>query len=61
MRRLLHFGCEYYPENLQASDFNDLNYLTKCRTTDPSVLIAASQSVFPSGNVNFSGPFYFDQ
>jgi hypothetical protein len=58
---LLYFAGEYYQETLQASDFNDLNYLTKCRTTAPSVSIAAPQSVFPSGNVNFIGPFYFDQ
>ena len=57
----LYFAGEHYTETLQASDFNDLNYLTKCRTTAPSVLIAALQSVFPPGNVNFSGPFYFDQ
>jgi len=58
----LHFALAYYTEMLESSDFDDLNYMTNCyETSQDPILIAASESVFPSGHVSFTGGFLFDQ
>lgn len=57
----LYFAQGYYTDTLYLSDFIDLNYMTTCLTTDSSVLIKASQSVFPSSHVTFSAKFHFNQ
>ena len=50
-----------YTDSLQSSDFDDLDYMTNCWHFNGGVYISASESVFPSEYVSFTGAFSFDQ